>query len=183
MTRPSAGPGEADLGVPRTADAGLDARLGADLSGEDLGAIERAIEQLLRLSASRKVHARQTAAAGVVIAQPGLVLLRRLQEAGGLSIGELARRTEMDPAATGRQVRLLEAEGLVERARSSGDGRVVVVRVTAKGAEFRHRLGVVGERHLRDVLSGWSPGDRQRLAVLLPRFVEGLRHVPYRSGP
>lgn len=150
-------------------------------AGTELDAIERAIEQLLRLYSSRKVHAQMAAAAGVVISQPGLSLLRRLQEAGELPIGELARLTQMDPAAAGRQIRLLQEDGLVERTRDAEDGRVVMVRVTPKGAKVRHRLGMVGERHMVDVLSGWSASDCRQLASLLPRFVDGLRAVPYRS--
>ena len=84
---------------------------------DDLAAIERALEQLLRLYASRKVHARRSAAAGVMISQPGYLLLRRLQEDGPLPMGELAKITQMDPAAAGRQVRQLEEEGLVTRAK------------------------------------------------------------------
>jgi DNA-binding MarR family transcriptional regulator len=152
-----------------------------DRTGTELDAVERAIERLLRLYGSRKVHARRALAAGVVISQPGFSLLRRLQEEGDLSIGELARLTQMDPAAAGRQIRLLEEEGLVMRTKDSDDGRVIVVRVTPKGAEVRKRLGSVGERHMADVLAGWSPADCQQLAILLPRFVEGLRNVPFRS--
>ncbi len=147
----------------------------------DLGVIERALEQLFRLNASRKVHGRRAAAAGVSISQPGYQLLCRIQEEGGIQIGELARRTEMDPAATGRQVHLLEGDGLVTRERASEDGRAVVVRITPRGAQVRQRLGLVAERHMSDVLSGWSPTDRRRLAVLLPRLVEGFRTVHYRG--
>ena len=149
--------------------------------GEDLDAVERALEQLLRLNASRKVHSRRAAAAGVVISQPGYVLLRRLQEDGPLSLGELARLTDMDPAATGRQVRQLERDGLVAKGTSAGDGRVTVVRVTPRGAEVRRRLSVVGGRHMEDVLAGWSATDRSRLATLLSRLVGDLRSVHYRS--
>ena len=148
---------------------------------EDLGTIERALEQLFRLNASRKVHSRRAAAAGVVISQPGFQLLRRIQEEDGLQIGELARLSEMDPAATGRQVTQLEEDGLVTRERAAGDGRAVLVKVTPKGAVARRNLSLVAERHMSDVLSGWSIGDRRRLAVLLPRLVEGLRSVAYRS--
>ncbi len=147
----------------------------------DLDVMERAIEQLLRLYSSRKVHAQRAAAAGVVVSQPGFSLLRRLQEEGDLTIGELARLTHMDPAAAGRQIRLLQQDGLVERTRDAQDGRVVVVRVTPEGAKVRHRLGLVGERHMADVLSDWPVTDRRQLAMLLPRFVDGLRRVPYRN--
>ena len=151
------------------------------MGGEDLDAIERALEQLLRLNASRKVHSRRAAAAGVVISQPGLILLRRLQEEGPMALGELARLTDMDPAATGRQVRQLERDGLVAKTTSAGDGRVTVVKVTPKGADVRRRLAIVGERHMEDVLGAWSTTDRTRLAALLSRLVDDLRSVQYRS--
>lgn len=156
--------------------------IGHDDEVDELAAIERALEQLLRLYASRKVHARRSAAAGVMISQPGYLLLRRLQEDGPLTMGELARITQMDPAAAGRQVRQLEEEGLATRAKGEEDGRVVVVMVTPRGAAVRQRLSVVGELHMSDVLQDWPRTDRAQLAELLPRFVEGLRGIPFRSS-
>jgi DNA-binding MarR family transcriptional regulator len=148
-------------------------------SGGDDDAIERALEQLLRLNASRKVHARQVAAAGVHISAPGLALLRRIQEEGPLSLGELARRTEMDPAATGRQIRSLEDEGFVQRDPSAEDGRVTVVRVTPAGREARRRIGEVVGSHMEGVLATWSARDRADLARLLTRLVDDLRSAQY----
>ena len=152
----------------------------ADLPEDELEPVECALQQLFRLNSSRKVHNRQAAAAGIVISQPGLQLLRRIQEDEGLQIGELARLTDMDPAAAGRQLAQLVEDGLVSREKASDDGRAVVVRITPRGAEVRRSLGVVGERHMSDVLSGWSAADRRHLAQLLPRLVEGLRTVAYR---
>lgn len=149
---------------------------------EELDAVERALERLLRLSASRKVHARQASAARVDISQPGLVLLRRLQEQGPMSLGELARLTDMDPAATGRQVRQLEADGLVAKGTLAEDRRVTVVRVTPRGADVRRRLADVGGRHMEDVLGAWSSRDRVTLARLLNRLVDDLRAVHYRAA-
>ena len=68
----------------------------------DLDRLQRSLERLLRLNASRRVHAKQAAAAGLAISQPGYLLLRRIQEHGPVSLGDLARMTEMDPAAAGR---------------------------------------------------------------------------------
>ena len=91
---------------------------------EELGTIERSLEQLFVSTPAGRCTA-PGAAAGVVISQPGFQLLRRIQEEGGIQIGELARLTEMDPAATGRQVGQLEADGLVTRKKDSDDGRAV----------------------------------------------------------
>jgi DNA-binding MarR family transcriptional regulator len=153
-----------------------------DVPADELASIERALEQLLRLYSSRKVHARRSAAAGVMITRQGYLLLRRLQEDGALPMGELARITQMDPAAAGRQVRQLEEDGLVSRTKGEDDGRVVVVEVTPRGAAVRQRLSTVGEDHMSDVLADWPAEDREQLALLLPRFVEGLRSVPFRSS-
>jgi DNA-binding MarR family transcriptional regulator len=143
--------------------------------------VERALETLFRLNASRKVHARRAAAAGVVISQPGFVLLRRIQEDGPLSLGELARLTDMDPAATGRQIRQLEQDGLVERGPSSADGRVTYVRVTPAGDDVRRRISEVLDQHMDDVLHEWSKADRADLARLLSRLVDDLRSAHYRT--
>ena len=121
-------------------------------------------------------------AAGVAISQPGYLLLRRIQEDGPLSLGDLARMTEMDPAAAGRQVRQLEDEGLVTRSAREDDGRVSLVRATAKGAAVRRRIAAVLEAHLCDVLEQWSRRDRHQFALLLDRFVEDSRATPYRSS-
>lgn len=153
-----------------------------DVPSDELASIERALEQLLRLYSSRKVHARRSAAAGVMITRQGYLLLRRLQEDGALPMGELAKITQMDPAAAGRQVRQLEEDGLVTRTKGEDDGRVVVVEVTPRGAAVRQRLSTVGEDHMSDVLADWPAEDREQLALLLPRFVEGLRSVPFRSS-
>lgn len=147
----------------------------------DLDGVERALESLFRLNASRKVHALRAAAAGVTLSAPGFVLLRRIQEDGPLSLGELARLTDMDPAATGRQIRQLERDGLVERAPSPGDGRVTNVSVTPEGGEARRRISEVLDRHMEDVLDAWSPADRADLARLLSRLADDLRSVHYRT--
>jgi DNA-binding MarR family transcriptional regulator len=147
----------------------------------DLDGVERALESLFRLNASRKVHALRAAAAGVTISAPGFVLLRRVQEDGPLSLGEIARRTDMDPAAAGRQVRQLERDGLVERVASAGDGRVTNVSVTPAGREARRRISEVLDRHMEDVLDAWSPADRANLARLLTRLADDLRSVHYRT--
>ena len=147
---------------------------------EAVDVLQRSLDTLLRLNASRWVHATQAAAAGVVVSQPGNLLLRRLDDDGPLPLGELARLTHMDPAAAGRQVRALEADGLVARSTSPDDARVTVVALTPRGRAARRRILAVQDRHLLDVLDAWSPRDREQLARLLGRFVDDLQGVRYR---
>jgi DNA-binding MarR family transcriptional regulator len=146
-------------------------------------AVRRPLVQLFRLGASRKVHARQAAAACAPVSAPGSALLAALVEDGPLSLGELAQEVDMDPGATSRQVKALEAEGLVERGGREGDARVQVLAATAAGRRLRRRLADVQDRHMADVLDGWSAADRELFARLLQRFVDDLRSVEYRPGP
>ena len=153
------------------------------MEGPELEAVRRPLGHLLRLGASRRVHARQAAAAGVDLTAPGALLLAALVEDGPRSLGDLAQATEMDPGAASRQVKVLEADGLVERRGRDGDARVQELRATAAGKRVRARLADVQHRHMADVLATWSDEDRERLAELLERFVDDLRSVAYRPGP
>src|SRR5438128_1454559 len=116
------------------------------------------------------------------MSRPGFLLLRRIHEEGPLPLGELSRSADMDPAATSRQIRQLEDDGLVVRYPSPEDGRVSLVKVTPDGSRARRRIAEVLDRHMWDVLDQWSPGDRRQLARLLARLVEDLRAVHYRSA-
>jgi DNA-binding MarR family transcriptional regulator len=143
-------------------------------------AIGRPLGQLFRLGASRKVHARQVTAAGFELSPPGAALLARIVEDGPITLGDLSAATDMDPGAASRQVKALEADGLVEREGREGDARIRVLRATAAGRRVRQRIAEVQDRHMADVLDGWSAADRATFARLLDRFVEDLRSVQYR---
>jgi DNA-binding MarR family transcriptional regulator len=144
--------------------------------------VRRPLAQLLRLGASRKVHARQAAVAGALVTAPGAALLAVLVEQGPLSLSDLARETDMDLGAASRQVKALDTAGLVARGGRDGDARVQVLEVTAAGRDVRRRIAAVQDRHMADVLEGWSPQERAQFARLLTRFVDDLRAVGYRPG-
>jgi len=148
---------------------------------DDLARTQRALEQLDRLRANRNGHAGLAAAAGVDLSRPAYALLRAIDEHGPAPLGELARATGMDAASTGRQVRKLEELGLVARAPSAADARVVVVTVTRAGRDARRRIADVLEAHLRDVLDRWSAADRRMLGELLQRLVDDFRDIQFRS--
>jgi DNA-binding MarR family transcriptional regulator len=143
-------------------------------------ALSAATETLLRRSTSRRVHELQTAAAGVAISRPGLVLLRRLAQRGPCPLGDLARETHMDPSAVGRQVAALERSGFVARNRDDADGRVTIARVTDVGTAALQRLIAVGDGHIADAIAGWGDHERHEFARMFQRFVEDLRAVGIR---
>ncbi|MCU1396197.1 MAG: Transcriptional regulator, MarR family [Ilumatobacteraceae bacterium] len=144
---------------------------------------ERSLERLFRLGSNRKMYAKQAAAVGAVVARPGYALLRSIDEAGEISMGDLARECSMDPAAAGRQVRGLEEDGIVERVGGSDDGRVVVVRLTDDGRAVYRRIVDVRTSHLAKVLDEWPEADRRELIRLVDRLVSDLRAVPFKPAP
>lgn len=151
----------------------------AESAARDLEAVQQALGALLRLHASRRVFAERALAAGVVVTPPGADLLSRVDGAGAITLGDLGRLAHMDPSAVGRQVRQLEAQGLLTRAADPDDRRVTRVRVTPRGRAVRRRLDEAGQRHLAETLSDWLPRDRGELARLLPKLVDDLRARRY----
>lgn len=73
---------------------------------------------------------------GINIAQYSL--LRKVQRLGGASLTELGRLAELDRSTVGRNVRVLEKDGLVENARGE-DQRESLVRLTQHGADLLKR--------------------------------------------
>jgi len=147
--------------------------------GSDVGAVERSLEQLFRLTVNRRMHQRQTEAVGADVTRAGYAILRCLDDAGELSLGDLARECSMDPGAASRQVRQLEEAGLVDRA-GTDDGRVIALRVTARGRDVYRRIVAMRTAHMTEVLDGWNASDRSTLATLVDRLVDDLKKTPYR---
>jgi DNA-binding MarR family transcriptional regulator len=152
----------------------------ADDDGE-IEAAEHALERLFRLAANRRLQPQQTATVGVDVSRVGFAILRCVDEAGEPTLGEVARECSLDPAAVTRQVKLLEEEGLLERAVSVDDGRVSTVRLTRQGRRTLRKIVAFRTAYMARVLDGWSRADRQTLTRLVDRLVDELRVVPIRE--
>jgi DNA-binding MarR family transcriptional regulator len=147
----------------------------------DVAAAERALERLFRLTSSRKLQSKQTAVVGVDVTRAGYAVLRCVDEAGELSLGEVARQCSMDPAAAGRQVKNLEDDGLLERRAGGNDARVTVVRLTTDGRRVCRRIVEFRNEYMTEVLARWPPRDRAQLVRLVGRLVDDLKSVPIRA--
>jgi DNA-binding MarR family transcriptional regulator len=139
-----------------------------------------ALQRLGRLLASRQVASRITTVAGVDVTQQGVTLLRALLREGKQPIAVLATVAAMDLGAVSRQVRLLEDAGALRRSRSSDDGRVALVELTADGRRIAERIRAVSVQHLEEALRDWSATDERTLARLMQRFVDDLVATPVR---
>ena len=146
--------------------------------GSDVGEVERSLEQLFRLTVNRRMHQRQTEVVGADVTRAGYAILRCLDDAKELSLGDLARECSMDPGAASRQVRQLEDAGLVDRA-GTDDGRVIALRLTSRGRDVYRKIVAVRTTHMTEVLAAWPAADRSQLAHLVDRLVDDLKKTPF----
>ena len=150
---------------------------------EPLDDLQTSLLRLGRLLASRQAASRLVQVAGVEVSQQGVALLRVLRRDGELPAASLAAAAGMDLGAVSRQVRHLEAGGLVTRSTDPSDGRVTLVDLTGAGAEVAGRLHAISAGHLEAALSGWSASERRELARSLQRLVDDLRATPLPTEP
>ncbi|MDP3712253.1 MAG: MarR family transcriptional regulator [Mycobacteriales bacterium] len=139
--------------------------------------LRQSLTLLLRLSASRRGFALRMATVGLALPQQAVSVLDHVVEHGPLPMGELARGTRHDPGATARLVAGLEADGLLQRRRSTADGRVSLVHVTAQGRRTAALVASAQVRHLDRALAPLSDLELATCAAHLERVVGLLRDV------
>lgn len=95
---------------------------------------------------------------------------------------EMARCLEVDAGAVTRLLDRLEAKGLVERARSDADRRVVHLQLTAAGkaaaAQVPHVLASVNN----DMLQGFSEAEWLQLRGLVERMTANVQALQVERG-
>ena len=84
---------------------------------------------------------------------------------------ELAREMDIDAGAVTRMVDRLEAKGMLERARSDEDRRVVHLRLTPAGEATAEHVPHVLAAVNNDFLRGFSEAEWKQLRKLLGRLV------------
>lgn len=112
--------------MPREGRAAPDARkqLDADI-------VEIATSLRVSLSANRR--RRRDASGRDAFSGPQLLVLRRLEDLGSVTIAELARHEEITPQSMGATVSSLEELGLVSRTADPTHGRRQLLSITAAG--------------------------------------------------
>jgi DNA-binding MarR family transcriptional regulator len=145
--------------------------------------LQDAIVDLQRITNSRKLHRVRAVRAGVVISPVAGSVLRHIVEEGPVRPALLAERMRMQPSALSRQLKVLEAEGCIERVPIPGDKRGWLVRVTRRGRGIVARLERADDDILAGQLRSWSSADLDTLNGLLDRLIHDLRApAPVASG-
>ena len=94
----------------------------------------------------------------------------------GRSLTELAKRTGADsPTMTG-VVDRLEAQGVVERRRTSQDRRVITVHLTDAGRGLQEQVLPVWAATEQEALAGLTPVAVQQFTTTLRQLIANLSH-------
>jgi DNA-binding MarR family transcriptional regulator len=143
------------------------------MSDDAYAQIERELTVLMRTITRAKRHDADNPLHGV---EPtALWLLSQLVEYGPHRLTALAAAVHLDISTVSRQVAALEARGWAERHPDPDDGRAVLFHPTPEGLallESTHRRRM---DFLRELVSGWSPADRDQLARLLSQLNQEMR--------
>jgi len=113
--------------------------------GELLGDVVRAMEAML---------AGRLRQAGYGDVRPAHFAVFRHLEPAGSRLTELAERAQTTKQSAGELVSYLEGRGYLERVPDAGDGRVRIIKLTARGRESRAAAFAA----FRQIEATWSAG-------------------------
>ena len=106
-----------------------------------------------------------------------LEVMRLLARRPGLSVNDVAREIGVQANNVSTAVRLLEAEGLLEKRRDPADGRVARLHPTARAMAARGRREQAWGAAMGEALAALSPADADALlaaSAVLRRLADHL---------
>ena len=129
--------------------------------------IERQLTTLLRRG--YRVHL-GTVDGDVVLDRAGYGTMCKLADDGPQHLAALANAFGLDPSTITRQVKTLEAAGLVSRTSDPLDRRVVVLDLTDAGREVLEKARHRRRASLQRTLASWSEADLDDFGRLMREF-------------
>lgn len=152
-----------------------------DGDGSTIRAIEDALTTLARRVNRPRTHEQLLRAAGIPLERAAYLTLRQVGETAPVRLSDVAATLGVDVSTASRQVRALERSGLVHRIADPHDGRAALLQVTEPGREALALLRATRHRAMEAILAGWTPVERDHLAVVLARLVEDVGR--FAEGP
>ena len=108
---------------------------------------------------------------------PQLTVVKMLESLGGLSLSDLSDRIRAQNSTVTGIVDRMEREGLVVRARSTEDKRVVKIRLTEKGQRSAADIPVEPMEIFRGALSSLSGPETRELLRILTKVARRVRAI------
>jgi MarR family transcriptional regulator, organic hydroperoxide resistance regulator len=112
---------------------------------------------------------------------PQLTVLKVLEGVGDLSLSELSERIRAQNSTVTGIIDRMEREGLVVRARSTEDRRVVHIRLTEKGGKIARDISVEPMEVFRSALEVLSPGETRDLLRILTKIALRVQSIVKRD--
>jgi DNA-binding MarR family transcriptional regulator len=123
----------------------------------------------LRIVVGRIVRRLRQAHATGEVTLSELSVLSRLDREGPATPGALAALERVRPQAMGATLTALEQRGMVGRTPDAGDGRRVLMSVTAAGRRVLVDRRSLNTRRMAEALAGgFSPSEQRRLISMIP---------------
>jgi len=137
-----------------------------------------ALERALRVAGKRVFALSSLPGQPTRVDRSGYLVLGTLAEHGELRLSDMAGALLLDISTVSRQVRQLEAAGLVTRRPDPADRRAALIATTPRGDEQVSMLRRQRIALLERALSGWSAADRRHLIRLTERLGDALHAAP-----
>jgi MarR family transcriptional regulator, organic hydroperoxide resistance regulator len=154
--------------------------LAASIPSEIKPEVDSILEAIVYLyTESRRVT--KEVARRVDLTGPQLTVLKMLEGVGDLSLSELSERIRAQNSTVTGIIDRMEREGLVVRARSTEDRRVVNIRLTEKGARIAREIAVEPMEVFRSALESLSAGEMRDLLRILTKIAQRVQGIVKRD--
>ena len=138
------------------------------------GAVDEVLEAIIYLyTESRRIT--KELARRADLTGPQLTVVKMLEQIGDLSLSELSERIRAQNSTVTGIIDRMEREGLVVRARSTADRRVVFIRLTPKGRKLAEDIPIEPWEIFRDALESLSANDARDLTRILGKVAKRVR--------
>jgi DNA-binding MarR family transcriptional regulator len=142
--------------------------------------IDAILEALLYLyTESRRLT--KELARQVDLTGPQLTVLKMLEGVGDLSLSELSERIRAQNSTVTGIIDRMEREGLVARARSTEDRRVVKIKLTEKGAKIARAIAVEPMEIFRGALDSLTPSEARDALRILTKIAQRVQTIVRRE--
>ena len=108
---------------------------------------------------------------------PQLVVLKLLEGVGDLSLTQLSERIRAQNSTVTGIIDRMERVGLVLRARSREDRRVVNIRLTEKGSKMARAIAVEPMTVFRQALQALTPEESRALMSILTKIARRVQRI------
>lgn len=112
---------------------------------------------------------------------PQLTVLKMLEGVGDLSLSDLSERIRAQNSTVTGIIDRMEREGLVVRARSTEDRRVVHIKLTDRGAKIAREIAVEPMEVFRSALESLTAAEMRDLLRILTKIAKRVQSLVKRG--